>query len=229
MMDLDSVRRDVTRSLPLPPRPLAFVIVAAGALGASLATSAVAAPPRGEPAPWVLEPWTRADSLPQHAICASPSQEAQGAQLMDLRRRTGLTWEKLAELFGVDRRSVHFWASDRPMNAPNREKLGRALGFVRRIAADAEQMRQWLLSPGEGGVLPFDQLRDGRYDAIVVPVRFGVSVQGHAGVSAAPRVSPEALRARAPRPPDELVGAGVDTIHREVGKARRARSVKMRP
>jgi hypothetical protein len=229
MMDLDFVRRDVTRSLPLSPRPLALVIVAAGALGASLATSAVAAPLSGAPAPWVLEPWTRADSLPQPGILANQSLEAQGAQIMDLRRRTGLTWEKLAELFGVDRRSVHFWASDRPMNAPNREKLGRALGFVRRIAADAEQVRQWLLSPGEGGVLPFDQLRDGLYDAIVVPPGFGSSLRGHAGVTAAPKVSPEALRARAPRPPDELVEAGQETIHREVGKARRARSVKVRP
>ena len=43
-----------------------------------------------------------------------------------------------------------------------------------------------------------------------------------------PRLSEEARAARAPRPPEELVGALQDRIHREPGAFRAAKSVRVR-
>ncbi|WP_419950972.1 helix-turn-helix domain-containing protein [Candidatus Palauibacter sp.] len=57
--------------------------------------------------------------------------EATRAAVSELRRISGLTWEQLAELFGVSRRSVHCWASGKPLNAANHERLMRVLDVVR--------------------------------------------------------------------------------------------------
>jgi hypothetical protein len=43
-----------------------------------------------------------------------------------------------------------------------------------------------------------------------------------------PKLSEEARAARAPRPPEELVGALQDRIHRDGGMARAAKSVRVR-
>ena len=42
-----------------------------------------------------------------------------GAAIGELRRLSGLTWDQLARLFNLSRRSLHFWASGKPM-APSR-------------------------------------------------------------------------------------------------------------
>ena len=40
---------------------------------------------------------------------------------------------QLATLFGVARRSLHLWASGRPMSGPNEERLHRLVAVLRRI------------------------------------------------------------------------------------------------
>jgi transcriptional regulator with XRE-family HTH domain len=148
--------------------------------------------------------------------------EDQGSLVMELRRRSGLTWEKLGELFGVDRRSVHNWASGRPMNAGNRERLGRILAMVRRLPEDSEAVRSWLLSPDANDELPFDLLRDGRYDEVALP-------PGPPAIPfERPKYTPEALRARAPLPPEVLVGAQQDSVHRDMKGGRPVRSVRVK-
>ena len=132
--------------------------------------------------------------------------------VLEVRRRSGLTWEQLASLFGVDRRSVHLWASGRPMSAPNAERLNRLLAVLRRVDRGAPSAtRAWLYSPTTDGLLPLDLLREGRFDEIVMP---GVT-------GARPRPAPlsaAAKKLRAPRPPADLVAARQDRVHIEKGK-----------
>ncbi|WP_437723618.1 hypothetical protein [Sorangium sp. So ce861] len=223
MMLLEDVRRDATRALPVGTmstrRAQVFlVVVAAGALAPSGTTNATV----GQRSPgWEREPWTRSGFTPDdHG--SEVAEEEQGGLVMELRRRTGLTWEKLGELFGVDRRSVHFWASGRPMNAGNRAKLGRILALVRRLPEDSHAVRAWLLSPDANARLPFDLLRDGRYDDLALPVTPATKPFER------PKVAHEVLRARAPRPPEDLVGALHDSVHRESSKLRAAIPLKKR-
>ncbi len=89
--------------------------------------------------------------------------------IYDIRRLTGLTWEELAELFSVNRRSVHYWANGgalKPQHASHvRLVLDAVRQFDRRGAAFA---RLTLLTPNVCGTRPLDLLTQRRYsDAIV--------------------------------------------------------------
>lgn len=226
-MDLEQAPRNATRAMPLPaspyrPKPSALVVNAAGALASSNTTNAFGV------IEFVVteamqERWTAAvlaSAAPAPALAPALAGGEQGAQVMELRRRSGLTWSRLAELFGVERRSVHFWASGRAMNDLNRERLGRILALIRRLPVDSEAVRRWLFSPNDSGVMPFDQLRDARYADVVIPALSPATTR--------PAVAAKVLAARAPRSPGDLIDARQDRVHREVGVARPARSVKVR-
>jgi len=226
MIDLDDIRKDTTRSVPagfISTRTAqALVVVAAGALASSGPTNArVGQQPHAQMPAWARETWTRS-GITSGDHDGRAAEGAHDVLVMELRRRTGLTWEKLGELFGVDRRSVHFWASGRPMNAGNRAKLGRILALVRRLSTDSQAVRAWLLSPDASARLPFDLLRDGQHDELVLPGSLPAKPFDR------PKVAPEVLDARAPRPPEELVGALHESVHRESSKLRAAIPLKKR-
>ena len=157
---------------------------------------------------WPVADWTNSGRVVEEVGV----QGSRGDAILEVRRRSGLTWEMLASLFGVDRRSVHLWASGRAMNAPNAERLGRVLAAVRRFDRGSPTLtKAWLFSPGRSGRTPLDLLREGRFDEIDMP---GSAV-------AAPRPPPlssAAKKARAPQRPETLVGARTDRVHLEKGK-----------
>ena len=85
----------------------------------------------------------------------------------ELRKTSGLTWEQVAKLFNVSRRSIHFWASGQPLASDNEEKLNRLLGVIRYIdRGSASLNRKLLLNPNADGELPLDQLISGEYDKV---------------------------------------------------------------
>lgn len=147
-----------------------------------------------------------------------------GAAIGELRRLSGLTWDQLARVFSVSRRALHFWASGKPMTPSNEEHLQRVLAVVRRIdRGSASANRAALLGGREDGILPFDLLVAKDYERVS-------SLLGEGGARrvSLPKLSKEARAARAPRPPEELVGALQDRIHRDSGAFRSARSVRIR-
>ncbi len=152
--------------------------------------------------------WTNGGNVLDEVV----SDRAFADAVLEVRRKSGLTWEQLASLFGVDRRSVHLWASGRPMNAAHAERLNRILAVLRRAdRGTPSATRAWLHSPTSHGLLPLDLLREGRFDEILTP--------GVTGVPARPALLSEAAkRARAPRPPEGLVAARQDRVHIEKGK-----------
>jgi len=145
------------------------------------------------------------------------------AAIAELRRLTGSTWEQLARLFNVSRRSVHFWASGSKMTAENSAHLERVLDTVRLIdRGSITENRAALLATRDDGSTLLDQLAAGNYDVVI-------SALGHGRqrvASATIVLSPAAKAARMPRPPEELVDALQDRVHEDAGPVRAGRSVR---
>ena len=134
---------------------------------------------------------------------------ATGSAIMEVRRLSGLTWEQLSTLLGVARRSLHFWASGKPLNAPNEERVAKLLACVRMIArASARETRSLLLEPQPDGRIPLDLLSRGEYEVIVA--RLGMGNRPVSRVYS--ELSEEARAMRRPLPPENLVDALHDDI-----------------
>jgi DNA-binding transcriptional regulator YiaG len=148
-----------------------------------------------------------------------------GGDVAELRRLSGLTWDQLAQLFKVSRRSVHFWASGKPMNASNEEQLHRVLAVVRKAdRGSASANRSALLAVNEDGFSALDLLSARRYDEALEGFGTGPGrIQRRT-----PPLSGEVRGERQPRPPGELVGALHGEVHLRTARARPAKSVRTR-
>lgn len=137
-------------------------------------------------------PFARAD---QHAS------ESTDAAVLEIRRLSGLTWDELADLFDVSRRSVHHWASGKPVNAEHEQALRGVLKALRHLdRGDPAATRALLLTSDRGGRSLLDLLKAGAYEEAVAGVAPGAP---------APRplrpLSAEAIEARRlPHPVDLL-------------------------
>ena len=69
-----------------------------------------------------------------------------------------LTWEEVAQLFGVSRRAVHNWAAGRPMNSSNRRRLEILTDVIFARRMDPDGIRAWLMGVRDGGTSLFRRL-----------------------------------------------------------------------
>jgi len=146
-----------------------------------------------------------------------------GAAIAELRRLSGLTWDQLARLFAVSRRSLHFWASGKPLTPANEERLNRMLATIRKIdRGSAGANRAALLGASTGGQIPFDMLVEGRYEPVVALTGLG----GVPPRPVRPRLSKAAQAARTPPAPEQLVDALHDRVHVEKGRLLSARPIR---
>ena len=92
--------------------------------------------------------------------------ESTSEAIMEIRRRSGLTWEELGDLFEVSRRSVHHWANGKPVSAKHDRLIRRMLAAVRRLdQGDRNRTRALFLTVDQAvGVSTFDLLREGGFD-----------------------------------------------------------------
>lgn len=141
------------------------------------------------------------------------------SQLAELRRLTGFTWEQLARLFNVDRRSVHNWVSGRRMNRRNEEALKRIVGVMRQIDRGSSSVNRNLLLEPRNGVIPFDLLASGRYEDALMTIGLANRVR-----NAPPKLSTEAERQRLPEPMESRAGTLEDAAHPPAANSRAARS-----
>lgn len=112
--------------------------------------------------------------------------------LATLRRVGGFTWEQVARLFNVTRRSVHFWASGEAMTAEHEEHLNRVVAALFRMnRGSAAETRRAIMTPAPDGTIPFDLLAERRYDQ-------AVALSGSGGQPLWPAFAP-----RVPEPPSE--------------------------
>src|SRR5690606_1653179 len=182
-----------------------------------------AEPTRLWEAPYVHESEATASGLAweQHDESTADAETTRQA-ISELRRISGLTWEQLGELFDVSRRSVHFWASGKPLNAGNEQRLMEVLDVVRTAdRGDARSTRSALLDVHDGSSA-FDLLVEERFDE----ARAQLGVGGGRPRPVLGELSAEAKAARAPLRPEELVEAQHDRVHRDPGRTRAARTVR---
>ncbi len=197
--------------------PPLLVIVVSGALSVSGTSSAEAA--RLWEAPYVHESEATASGLGWERHAETPvDAEITRQAISALRRTSGLTWEQLGEIFEVSRRSVHFWASGKPLNAHNEQRLMQVLDVVRAAdRGDARSTRAALFEMTTGttafALLTAERFKEAR--AIL-----GVGTAGPRPALA--ELSAAAQAARKPLPPEDLIDAQHDRVHRDRGGARAA-------
>jgi DNA-binding transcriptional regulator YiaG len=201
--------------------PPLLVIVVSGALSVSGTSSAE--PARVWKAPYVNASEATASGLGRKQHAQNPDDaEATRQAISELRRISGLTWEQLGELFDVSRRSVHFWASGKPMSSGNEQRLMQVLDVVRAAdRGDARSTRTALFEVHEG-TTAFALLTTERFEEARAILGVG---------TARPRPALAALTAaaqavRIPLPPEELIDAQDERVHRDRGRARAARTVR---
>ncbi len=83
--------------------------------------------------------------------------------VMELRRRSGLTWDQLGQIFGVTRRTMHFWASGQPLATENERALNAVLAFVRAYDRGAANLNRDVILQNIEGRTTLELLRDGHY------------------------------------------------------------------
>lgn len=158
-------------------------------------------------------------------LASASSPEATQKSLSELRRLSGLTWDQLAKLFNVSRRSLHFWASGQPLSRFNEEHLNRLLGAIQYIdRGSANLNRSLLLKPDNNGYPFFDLLVAGKYEEFK-------RIIGSGNAPEKPQLgslSKQTKTARMPQNPADLVDAFQDPIHREVGQSRPTRAARSR-
>ena len=154
----------------------------------------------------------------------NPAQKEQTSSraLSELRRISGLTWDQLARLFSVSRRSVHFWASGKPLSAPNEEHLYELHGVVQRIRRNSASETRSVLFQSSLGKIPFNLLADRKYQEVWELVGEGTfktePVRGE--------LSKEAREARRPIAPKNLVSTDYTPVHLNKEQARAVRTLR---
>jgi transcriptional regulator with XRE-family HTH domain len=111
----------------------------------------------GRPAPIQLDPEFVA---PELAIEPVVNDGSTAKAVRKAREDSGLTWEQLARVFSVSRRSVHLWANGARMNATNVEMLMDFVDLVNHMnAANPTARRAALLALGDDGQSVLDRFR----------------------------------------------------------------------
>jgi DNA-binding transcriptional regulator YiaG len=201
--------------------PPLSVIVVSGALSVSGTSSAE--PTRLWEAPYVHESEATASGLAWEELAETTADTDTTRQAISaLRRISGLTWEQIGELFDVSRRSVHFWASGKPLNAGNEQRLMRVLDVVRAAdRCDARSTRTALFEI-QDGTTAFALLAAERFEEARAILGTGATRTR----PALAELSATAKAARKPLPPEDLVDTQHDRVHRDRGRSRAARTVR---
>lgn len=133
--------------------------------------------------------------------------ESTAEAVMEIRRRSGLTWQELGELFDVSRRSIHHWANGKPVSAGNDRTIRRMLAAIRHLDRGGQRETRALLFAVDqaAGFSLFDLLQAGQFDDATA----GVAGNQTPGPHTVP-LSPTARDVRRPPAPALLLGAEQD-------------------
>jgi hypothetical protein len=172
-----------------------------------------------------VEPQGRTEASFPNQLLVSRSNEvltrSVGEAILEVRRLSGLTWQELADMLGVHRRTLHLWTNSRPINAANEHRLQHLLGVMRRLdRGEASRNRSLLLAPRAGGVSIFDLLSEGRFGDAVATAGVGQERQQRPMTP----LAPAAAEARRPVALSQLLGALQDRVHPPDGRLVRAKA-----
>jgi transcriptional regulator with XRE-family HTH domain len=107
----------------------------------------------------VLEAGTSLPVLAEPARAGSAADAA--AAVRELRRRSGLTWQELADALGVSRRAVHLWVNGGGVSTWHIRMIDHLTGLVSELAADDPAVtRERLLAPQPSGFSLLAEFRE---------------------------------------------------------------------
>lgn len=89
-------------------------------------------------------------------------------RIKEVRQATDLTWEQLAKMFGVSRRSVHLWASTGKMNAQNEQVLGTIERVISQLKNMTPQQRRSAILDSSNGQSILAKIKSGRPENQIV-------------------------------------------------------------
>lgn len=173
-----------------------------------------------------LYPVERTAAVPAGEIKLRQMETTPAAALLEIRRRSGLTWEELGDLFSVSRRSVHHWASGKVVSSGHEQRIRRTLAVLRVLDfREFVHARDFLLSSDGQGVAPIELLKAGEFGEVIS--RGGSSADKTVAQTLTP-LSRGAEAARQPTPPASLMDAIQDRPP-IAAKGRIARTVRVVP
>lgn len=146
-------------------------------------------------------------------------------EVSELRLVTGFTWDQVARLFNVSRRSVHHWASGGAISSENEEHLHRVLAIIRRLdcGRTGTTRAALLIANGSSAQCAFDLLVARDYQNALR----ALELNEDSPVFRTPEFVPSkrTLSERVPPPPDVLMDVRSDD---EPLTPRRARAIRYR-
>lgn len=152
----------------------------------------------------------------------APTTDESPPAVRHLRERSGLTWEQLARVLGVQRRSLHNWAGGAPISPSNRERLQRLVALVDFVDRGfVDQTNRALLSPTPDGHIVLDWLAAGRDDEVK-----RLLGQGRGPQPGGSHLSSEERERRRPPHPVTLMDAIHDVQPVSVGQRRVVRKLR---
>ena len=143
--------------------------------------------------------------------------------VLELRRRSGLTWELVSEIFNVSRRTVLHWANGKAPSARREREIRRTLDAIRHIDEGDRRATRDRLRTTANGLSLFDLLAERHYSDVLS------QTPGTASKNAAHRhasLSQDEWAKRRPTPPALLLDSIGDRPEMPVGKVRIARPAK---
>ena len=109
----------------------------------------------------------RTSSGPIRGVPISKVQTSSEA-IHEIRRLSGLTWDELADLFAVSRRSLHHWANGKTLTVRHEQQIRKVLTVLRlHTDGSARNLRAWLVSADSSGLSALDRLKEGAFDTLM--------------------------------------------------------------
>jgi hypothetical protein len=128
-------------------------------------TSNTASGPHREPCPYTDVGFAAFKPERVTGIAFAPQSFRVRDAIFELRRLSGLTWEELATMLSVTRRSLHLWASGGPINSPNEKHVRDLLIAMRELdRGTARENRGLLLTPLRDGGTVGELLQARRFE-----------------------------------------------------------------
>lgn len=101
------------------------------------------------------------------SVTVEPADQSPAELVQEFKRVSGLTWAQVADVFEVSSRAPFDWASGKPVNAKNHEKLASAVAVVRFIDRGAsEDNRNLLLSEAVDGQTHLNLLQSSEFERV---------------------------------------------------------------
>ena len=117
------------------------------------------------------------DQLQAETRAISVNVENATENLFEIRRLTGFTWNRLAQLLNVDRRTLNNWAKGTKIREKNRNHIAETLGVLRFIDRGSAELNSSALNEHNAlhGPNSFDAIRTGDYETPKLNLSPGVS------------------------------------------------------